>query len=210
MADDGDRREATQAAAAAAPARAPADAEKLNVFISYSRDDIETADWLDVTLEANGFAPTLDRQGISGAEDWKQRLGAMIRDADTVVFVLSPSSAKSAICRWEVEEAVLLGKRIVPVAARPLEGASPPPQLAALNYIFFYTDQKQPGSGIKSGTAELVKTLKTDLAWMREHTRYLQRATEWEAGGRPTGCFRAATSHSPRPGRRAGRRMPRR
>jgi hypothetical protein len=50
-------------------------ADKLVVFISYSRDDIEIADWLDVTLESNGFSPTLDRHGISGAEDWQQRLG---------------------------------------------------------------------------------------------------------------------------------------
>lgn len=160
-------------------------ADRLGVFISYSRDDIESADWLDVTLDNTGFAPTLDRQGISGAEDWRQRLGTMIRDADTVVFVLSQSSAKSHICKWEVEEAVRLGKRIVPVAVRPLDGVSPPPQLAALNYIFLYADQKRPGSSVKSGTAELVKVLRTDLAWMREHTRYLQRAAEWEAGGRP-------------------------
>jgi hypothetical protein len=43
-------------------------ADRLFVFISYSRDDIEIADWLDVTLEQNGFAPTLDREGISGAK----------------------------------------------------------------------------------------------------------------------------------------------
>ena len=70
--------------------------------------------------------PTLDRHGISGAENWQQRLGAMIRDADTVVFVLSLSSARSDICKWEVKEAIRLGKRIVPVAGGPLDGATPP------------------------------------------------------------------------------------
>jgi hypothetical protein len=134
-------------------------ADRLVVFISYSRDDVEIADWLDVTLEHTGFAPTLDRQGISGAENWQQRLGAMIRDADTVVFVLSPSSAKSDICKWEVKEAVRLGKRIVPVVSRPLDGATPPTELAELNYIFFYPEPKQPASGVKSGTAELIKVL---------------------------------------------------
>jgi hypothetical protein len=148
--------------------------DKLAVFISYSRDDIDIADGLEVTLELAGFAPTLDRHGISGAENWQQRLGAMIRDADTVVFVLSPSSARSDICKWEVKEAVRLGKRIVPVAGCTLDGATPPPELAALNYIFLYREPKQPGSGIKSGTADLIKALKTDLGWLREHTRYLQ------------------------------------
>lgn len=161
--------------------------EKLQVFISYSRDDLEIADWLDVMLESNGFAPILDRHGISGAENWQHRLGGMIRDADTIVFVVSPSSAKSAICKWEVAEAARLGKRIVPVLAHPLDGAAAPPELAALNYIFLYVEPKRPGSGIKTGTAELIRALKIDLGWMREHTRYLQRAIEWESGGKQPG-----------------------
>jgi WD40 repeat protein len=160
------------------------EAGKLNVFISYSRDDLEIADQLDVTLELAGFVPTLDRHGISGAENWQERLGAMIRYADSVVFVLSPASAKSDICKWEVGEAARLGKRIIPIAGRPLGDAVPPPALAALNYIYLYPDPKNPSSGFRRGTGELIKALKTDLEWMREHTRLLQRAIEWEQGGR--------------------------
>jgi hypothetical protein len=158
---------------------------KLNVFISYSRDDLGFSDQLDAALGLTGFDATLDRQGISGGEDWKSRLGNLIRDADTVVFVLSPSSARSEICAWEVGEAIRLGKRIVPVLSRPLDGVTPPPQLAGLNYIFFYEEPRSPGSGFGSGLVRLVTALNTDLDWLREHTRYLQRATEWDAGGRP-------------------------
>ena len=32
---------------------------------------------------------------------------------------------------------------------------------------------------------QLASALNTDLDWLREHTRTLQRATEWDAGGRP-------------------------
>src|SRR5580658_5492543 len=98
---------------------------KLGVFISYSRDDLDFADQLDAALRLSGFSTTFDRHGISGGENWQRRLGALVRDADTVAFVLSPSSAKSDVCRWEVEEAVRLGKRILPVLCRPLEDAPP-------------------------------------------------------------------------------------
>jgi len=158
--------------------------DKLNVFISYSRDDLVFADQLDAALGLGGFETTIDRHGISGGEDWKKRLGALIRDADTVVFVLSPSSARSDICAWEVEEAVRLGKRIIPVLCCPLEGASPPQHLTDLNYIFFYAEPKSPGSGFGTGLVRLTAALNTDLDWLREHTRYLQRASEWDAGGR--------------------------
>ena len=161
------------------------DTEKLRVFISYSRDDLAFADQLDATLKLVGFNTTIDRHGIDPGEDWKTRLGGLIRDTDTVVFVLTPSSARSDICAWEVEEAKRLGKRILPVVPRSLDGAGAPPGLAALNYILFYAEPKKPGSRFGPGLLDLVAALNTDLEWLREHTRYLQRATEWDAGGRP-------------------------
>jgi TIR domain len=87
---------------------------KLRVFISYSRDDLHFANQLEAALNAYGFECFIDREGISVGEDWKQRLGNLIRDADTVAFVLSPSSASSKVCAWEVDEATRLGKRIIP------------------------------------------------------------------------------------------------
>jgi TIR domain len=161
------------------------DTGKLRVFISYSRDDVYFANQLDAALKAYGFECFIDREGISGGEEWKQRLGNLIRDADTVVFVLSPNSARSEICAWEVEEATRLGKRILPVVCRPLEGVSPPPRLRDLNYIFFYADPKVSDSGFGTGLFSLVEALNTDFDWLREHTRYLQRATEWDSRRRP-------------------------
>jgi hypothetical protein len=159
------------------------DTEKLNVFISYSRDDLVFADQLVAALKAAGFATSIDRT-MPGGEEWQKRLIALIRDADSVVFVLSPSSVSSKWCRWEVNQAAERGKRILPALCRPLEDASPPPQLAALNYIYFYPEPKSPGSGWGMGIEQLASALNTDLDWLREHTRYLQRAEEWVAGRR--------------------------
>src|SRR5262249_7967915 len=135
--------------------------------------------------KACGFECSIDREGISGGEKWKQRLSNLISEADTVVFVLSPTLARSEVCAWEVEEATRLGKRILPVTCTPPEGASPPPRLRDLNYIFFYADPKVSDSGFGTGLKSLVEALNTDFDWLREHTRYLQRATEWDRGGRP-------------------------
>jgi hypothetical protein len=156
--------------------------DKINVFISYSRKDLAFADQLDACLQLGGFETTIDRRGISGGEVFKARLGALIRDADTVVFVLSRSSAQSPICAWEVDEAVRLGKCVLPVLPRPLGDAKPPEKLADLDYIFFYAEPKSPGSGFGPGLLRLAFALSTDLDWLREHTRYLQRAMEWDAG----------------------------
>jgi hypothetical protein len=154
-------------------------AGKLKVFISYSRAELMFADELVAGLEVMGFDVTIDRQSIVEGEDWKKRLGALITDADTVVFILSPASAKSDICAWEVEEAAQLSKRIIPVLAKPLEGISAPARLAALNYVRF-----DEGRSFMVGLKALATALKANLDWLREHTRLLARAMEWQAGGR--------------------------
>src|SRR5262245_26308358 len=65
------------------------DRDKLRVFISYSREDLDFADQLAAALDSSGFECFIDREGISGGEAWKRRLGNLISEADTVVFVLS-------------------------------------------------------------------------------------------------------------------------
>jgi|SRR5271166_17654 len=162
-----------------------ANEDKLRLFISYSREDAGFADQLDAALDTCGFDCSIDREGISGGEDWKARLTALIGQSDTVVFVLSPASARSEICAWEVEESALLGKRILPVVCRPLEDAKAPEKLQALNYVYFCPIATVPGAGFGEGLKLLVAALNTDFDWMRAHTRYLQRAMEWDEGGRP-------------------------
>ena len=154
---------------------------KLKVFISYSRADAGFADELVAGLEFKGeFAVTIDRHSIIEGEDWKSRLGGLIADADAIVFILSPDSAQSSICAWEVDEARCLSKRIIPVLFRPTGTVPPPPQLAALNYVRF-----DEGRSFMASLTALVHSLKTDVDWVREHTRLLTRAIEWDASQRP-------------------------
>ena len=97
-----------------------------------------------------------------------------------------PSSLASKWCGWEVERAVERGKRILPVLCRPLDGKSPPSQLAALQNIYFYREPKFPGSGFGKGLTDLAAALTIDRNWLREGTRYLRLATEWEEVGKPS------------------------
>jgi hypothetical protein len=105
-------------------------ADRLGVFISYfRRDALDFADQLAKALELLGYRAIIDREGISGGDLWQTRLGQMLLECDTVVFVLSPEAAVSPVCGWEVEEATRLAKRILPVIAMPLGPAQPPERL---------------------------------------------------------------------------------
>ncbi len=154
--------------------------ERMKVFVSYSRDDVTFADQLVAGLEHSGFDPILDRHDIDAAENWRNRLGALIHSSDAVVFVLTDRSAASPICEWEVTEAKQLGKRIVPIAPRDVS-AKPPEALADLNWIHFYATPAIPGSGMLDGMRKLDRALRVDLAWLREQTRLSEQATLWKS-----------------------------
>ena len=80
---------------------------KAKIFISYSRRDMAFVDNLDEALKARGFEPLIDRAEIYAFEDWWKRLQALIAQADTVVFVLSPDAVASREALKEVEYADL-------------------------------------------------------------------------------------------------------
>ncbi|HCK84161.1 MAG TPA: hypothetical protein DHW63_06500, partial [Hyphomonadaceae bacterium] len=152
----------------------------LRVFISYARSDCSAfAEDLLQGLEVAGFQPFLDRHDIAAGEDWEARLGALIQAADTVVFVMSPAAAKSERCAWEVARAEELSKRIIPVVAIDVPEADTPKGLSRRNYIFFGADRS-----FVRALAELAAALKTDIDWIREHTRLGELAARWSERGR--------------------------
>ena len=117
------------------------------VFLSYSRDDVAFVERLRAGLEAHDVTAHLDREDIEKAEDWWERLTQLITESDTIVFVLSRSSATSKVCCREVEFAASLNKRFIPVVAAELGGAELPAALQRLNYIFFVRDERAGASG---------------------------------------------------------------
>src|SRR4029453_2018084 len=155
--------------------------EKLKVFISYSRKDSAAfADELLAGLEVAGFAPFLDRHDIKPGEPWEARLGGLIEQSDTVVFVVSPEAVKSDRCDWEINKTLALSKRLLPVIYKSLPDTKIPPKLSELQFIRFDT-----APGVMRPLRELADALRVDLQWIREHTRLGELATRWEQRGRP-------------------------
>jgi formylglycine-generating enzyme required for sulfatase activity len=152
---------------------------RLRVFISYSRKDEDFAQELLGGLELAGFEPYLDKHDIAAGEDWEARLGRLIEAADTVVFVISPDSVASDRCAWEVKRTRDLKKRLLPIVFRRVDEARVPPLLKQLNYVFF----DRPLAFIPALKA-LAEALRTDIEWVREHTRIGEAALRWDARGR--------------------------
>jgi hypothetical protein len=157
---------------------------KAKVFISYSRKDMAFADRLELALKARGFSPAIDRSEIYAFEEWWKRIEALITQADTVVFVLSPDSVASEVALKEVSFAASLNKRFAPIVCRRVDSKAVPQALAKLNFIFFDDEAR-----FEENADRLAQALDTDIDWIRQHTEIGQEARQWSLANRPNGLL---------------------
>lgn len=153
--------------------------DEAKVFLSYSRKDRERASGIADALRTRHFGVFKDTDDILPTEEWRARLQELIEEADTVVFLLSPHSAKSEVCAWEVEYAHSLNKRIAPIVIEDTDAADIPPLLAQLNFIFC-----TPRDPFENAVDTLASALSTDIEWIREHTRLAGLARRWDRAER--------------------------
>lgn len=167
-----------------APAAASEAAAPTRVFISYSRRDEAAVVRITAELVADPAAEAAvdvlrDKEDILPAEAWSDRLVQLITQADAFALFLTPDAVASVEVGREIEQAVKLGKRIVPVLVRDTPPAQVPEAAAQLNYVFL-----REGDDFGAGIAALRGAVLTDIAWVREHTRVGELAGRWQAAGR--------------------------
>ncbi|HLA08620.1 MAG TPA: toll/interleukin-1 receptor domain-containing protein, partial [Anaerolineales bacterium] len=107
-----------------------------SLFISYSRRDTEAARKLTEALKGQDLDFWIDWEGIPPTVDWWKEIEKGVEEANVFLFLISPDSAKSKVCRQEIDHAVKNGKRLIPVVVRDIKADETPPQLGLLNWIF--------------------------------------------------------------------------
>jgi len=151
----------------------------LDVFISYSRRDAEFVERLGAAIQARGKTVWVDTGGIADAEVFPQAIRNAIEQSDAFVFVISPDSADSNYCEQEVEHAREMRKRIVPVLRRSVPDGRLHEEIRDRNWIPF-----SDAADFEPSVDRLLTALDTDLPHVKEHTRWLVKALEWDVEGR--------------------------
>ena len=150
-----------------------------SLFISYSRKDIETARKLTEAFKDQKLDFWIDWEGIPPTVDWWKEIEKGIEEADIFLFLISPDSCKSKICKQEIEHAAKNGKRLIPLVVRDIKADESPSELGALNWIFLRESDDFTG-----GFRKLITAIKTDYPWVQAHRQLLVKALEWEKGRR--------------------------
>lgn len=166
-----------------------------DVFISYSRrTEPAFVARLEEALKARNLTSWVDREGILPSSPWRAEIEQAILEAQAVLFVISPASVASPYCIAELERAVALGKRLVPVVATSTPDDLVPAQLAELQFISFVPPGQVPQDGLGETPALsqaefdrqvdiLVEALTTDIESVHFHTHLLTLSQRWAERG---------------------------
>lgn len=156
-----------------------------DLFITYSRRDKDFVQKLHTALVHAKRDVWIDWEDIPPTTEWWKQIQQGIEAATSYIYVLSPSSVQSKVCRQEVEHAVANNKRIVPIVfieiKDPADFEKIHPAVSAHNWIFF-TDPTKFDESFQT----LLEALDTDYAYVQEHTRLLVKAHDWQRGLKDT------------------------
>ncbi|MEO0867028.1 MAG: TIR domain-containing protein [Cyanobacteria bacterium J06642_11] len=148
------------------------------VFLAYAQADTQVMDEIRRSLQRQGLTVWSNQTDIATGDGFKRAVARGIEAADTLIYLLSPDSLRSKYCQQELDYALALHKRVIPLLVRPLASAIPSKELAALQYIDL-TDNVDPADYC-SDESELIKTLNHDAAYYEQHKTLLVKALKWK------------------------------
>ncbi len=107
-----------------------------DVFISYSRKDVEFARQLTASLEEHGADVWFDQADIHAGVKWSSAIQQGLRDAKAMIVIISPASMASTNVEDEWQWFLDRRKPLIPVLLEPADIHF---QLSRLQYIDFAT-----------------------------------------------------------------------
>jgi WD40 repeat protein len=144
------------------------------LFVSYSRKDSVAARKLIESFKSLGNEVWVDWESIPPAVDWLEQIFRGIEEADAFIFMVSPDSIISEVCKVEIGRAVQNNKRIIPVVLRDVKPQDTIENIRKLNWTFL-----RETDNLDEGLAKVKTAIELDLDWLEEHNRLQVRALEW-------------------------------
>jgi len=95
------------------------------LFVSYSRKDSVAAHRLIEALKSIQQDVWVDWESIPPAVDWLEQIFRGIEESDAFIFLISPDSIASEVCKVEINRAAQNNKRIIPIVLRDVHALHP-------------------------------------------------------------------------------------
>jgi len=150
-----------------------------SLFISYSRKDTLIARKLSDALKNRDMDIWIDWEGIPFTVDWWREITRGIEQADNFLFLLSPDSVKSLVCKREIKHAVKNGKRLIPIVVRDVDPKKIPGSLRGINWVYL-----RETDNYRKTFRKLIAAINADYEWAQTHSQLQVKALEWDRTNR--------------------------
>lgn len=148
-----------------------------DAFISYSRTDSQNfVIELHARLLQQGLKIWVDHHDIPPAVDWQAQIQDGIERSHNFIFVIAPHALESKYCLEELEIAVRLKKRIIPLLHVRVDQDKRPADLRRLNWIYCQDEIDDFDVAFN----KLRHAIAQDQDYVEQHTILLIKALRWQ------------------------------
>jgi hypothetical protein len=148
------------------------------VFLSYADVDRATMEKIRNSLRRESITVWTNKSDIQTGEAFEEAIKRGIEQADNVIYLRSPDSVESDYCQKELDYALSLSKRIIPVLVRETDSEKELPALRSLHYIDLTDNVLEEDFLLDE--SQLLRILRQDAAYYNEHKILLVKALKWQ------------------------------
>jgi len=161
------------------------------IFITYDSSDLDFASLINHELQNYSRSTWIDLEDITATENIVKEVEHGIENADNLLFILSPGSVKSQYCIQQFNLAAQQNKRVITVLYNDVNEKDIPAEFSSNKWIDFQLQRAE----FQKSFADLLRTLDTDREHVRLHTRWQQRAREWDKNNRNSDLLLRGTEY---------------
>ena len=148
------------------------------VFLAHAAEDHAVMEKVRRSLWREGITVWAYDSDIEMGADFRQAIQEGIEQADNLVYLLSPDSIGSEFCQQELDYALSLKKRVIPILVRPTPLEQQPQRLQELQYIDLSDNEQEEDYLLDE--SQLLRIIKTNEQYFNTHKVFLSKALKWE------------------------------
>ncbi len=149
-----------------------------DAFICYAAADKELTKTVMRLLMREGFTTWIHSEDIEKGSDFASEINRGIEDSSFFLFFMSKNSLTSRWCLKELNYALSLNKKIIPLKIDHFEEYLLPKNIANLQFVDF-TDNKTE-EDFKKDIDSITRNFSDDEEFYRQHRTFLSLALRWQ------------------------------
>jgi uncharacterized protein YjbI with pentapeptide repeats len=133
------------------------------IFISYSREKFEIAEFLESELTKKKYKVFLDKEAIKIGDSFPKKIENFLKNCDGVIILISNTSIKSEWCRYEYYYSFINNKILIPIITEKLgKGVKNPLSYFQkdINYVHLNGSSVEELNSILSKIEDKLKSVK--------------------------------------------------